>query len=113
MQVLIDNFSILEKKGIKIRKDKNTIHSKYSKLNDKHDNNNQLVKIGQELQEILLNPLTTQESFKKFHRMKYEKKIRNHNQSRKYLSYHRKKSRIQKKLFLRGTSIKCFVTRWR
>ena len=79
-----DNHLSDKNAGKKIKEDKNPIHSKYSKLNDKHDNDNQLVKIGQELEEILLNPLTTQESIKQFHRLKYEEKIRKHFQSMKY-----------------------------
>ena len=90
----IDNFFILEKKGNVIKEDESPIHSKYSKMNDKHDINYQLVKIGQELEETSLNPLPTHESFKQFHRLKYEEKIRN--QSRKYVSYHTKRSQIQK-----------------
>ena len=104
----MDNFSKIEKKGKRIKIDKNPIQSKNSKVNSKYDNNKQLAKIDQELEEeISLKSFNSQKSFERSPgiRYDYEEKIWN---SRKY---HTKRSGLHKRSkhpysFLRKTLIK-------
>merc|ERR1712226_540479 len=84
---------------------------KYFRPTEHNDSSMKLAKIDQELEEMLLNPITKQKSFEEIHQMDDEEMFRNQYRSRKYISHVTKRSQVQKRSkysnsFLRKTSIK-------